>query len=72
MKLRDWMAGREVTAKEMAERLGVSRVMITRITRHGQVPRPDVMSRIVAATGGEVGPEDFYEIAPPARRRAAS
>ena len=61
MKLREWLDKRGMTAKELAAQIAVSPAMITRITK-GQVPRPDVMTKLAEVTEGQVRPDDFYEL----------
>lgn len=69
MQLTDYLKQQGESATAFGLRAKISAASMSRILRGSQVPRADIMSRIVAATGGAVQPNDFYS-APP--ERAAS
>jgi glutamine synthetase len=64
MKLSDYIRTNELTAAELARRLGVSRQNVSRWARGDVIPRPDEMKRIIEATAGAVTPNDFFDTAP--------
>jgi transcriptional regulator with XRE-family HTH domain len=47
---------------EFGRRIGVPRQYVQRY-RHGSIPTPEIMERIVAATDGQVTANDFFGIA---------
>lgn len=59
MKLSDYMAREGVSAEEMARRLRVHRVAVTRYCNGTRRPNWDVLARLPEATGGEVSAADF-------------
>ncbi len=65
MQLGAWLKRQNIAAVDFAERVGVGPWSITRYVNGDRVPRPKVMARIIAATGGEVTANDFV-IAPDA------
>lgn len=85
MRLGDWLRKEGRTHKRFAHELGCWRSQVERWAveptnpRHA-VPRPATMIRIFEITGGEVTPNDFYDLPlditvksgePDARERAA-
>ncbi len=62
MTLDSYLLDRKITEPDFAARVRVNQSTINR-ARKGQVPSPDVLRRIVAATEGEVTPNDFFGIA---------
>lgn len=59
--LADWLESNLVSDAAFARAIGVrSRMTVTRYRRGEQVPRPEIMARIVEATGGAVLPNHFY------------
>jgi transcriptional regulator with XRE-family HTH domain len=64
MKLSDWLKQSDVTITAFSERIGVTRSAVysyLRKSKHDRnVPSPEVMIRISAATDGLVQPNDFY------------
>jgi hypothetical protein len=65
MKLSAWMDRERKTAEEVGEMLAVHPVTVAKYRTGRQMPRSDVMGRIVAITAGEVQPNDFYPLEPP-------
>lgn len=63
MKLFDWRTANQLTLSAMAARLGLQGVnpgrTLHRIETGEREARADLAARIVAATGGEVGPSDL-------------
>jgi transcriptional regulator with XRE-family HTH domain len=70
--LKDYRSEHGLTLFEMAEKVGVSEVSMSRYER-GRVPRPAILRKIAEVTGGEVGPNSFFLIPaaehPPAKRK---
>lgn len=62
MTLADYLAREKIVDADFATRIGVERSTVTRL-RAGQIPKPDVMRKIVEQTGGEVTANDFYRVA---------
>lgn len=60
MKLARWLSLTGTSEAAFAARIGVSAISVRRYRDGLRLPMRDVMVRIVAATDGEVGPEDFY------------
>ena len=60
MDLRTFRLAERLTLREIAERIGVAHPRTVHRYETGRIPKPDVMARIVQATGGKVRPEDFY------------
>ena len=61
MKLKTYRTNKNLSQREMAEKLGVSRDVYISWEIERSIPRPENMSKIVAYTGGEVQANDFYE-----------
>ncbi len=60
MTLDDWLTRTATKEDAFAARIGTSQAAVNRY-RHGRrVPRPAVMVRIAAATGGAVTANDFH------------
>ena len=70
MKLRDWLKARAVTQDAFGERIGRSQQAVSRYC-DGRVPDKETIRRIHAATDGEVGPPDWYDLPTPAAQAAA-
>lgn len=67
MTLDEYLRTEKISGTSFAERVGTSGASINRI-RHGkQAPSPDMMARIIAASGGKVTLEALVY---PARRAA--
>ncbi len=56
------MKEKGLRAPEMAVRIGVTEQAVRHYLRGERIPAPEVMRRIVAATGGAVTPNDFYDV----------
>ncbi|CAO3351883.1 helix-turn-helix domain-containing protein [Azospirillum palustre] len=60
MTLDDWLNRTATKEEAFAALIGTSQATVNRY-RHGRrVPRPAVMARIAAATGGQVTANDFH------------
>lgn len=72
MKLAEWRKRERKSQVELASDLGCSQPFISQIERARTpiVPGPEIMERIFALTGGDVEPNDFYDV--PRWRRALS
>ena len=46
---------------EFARRIGVTNESVRRYAHGQRFPRPEIMRRIMAATDGAVGPNDFLD-----------
>lgn len=76
MKLADWLKGDPetipprpaMTPTEFGRRIGCPQPTIWRYANDERIPEPEIMARIVEATGGAVTPNDFYGIELPAQR----
>ena len=62
MLLSSYLASNRLTLAKFADQIGVSAPAVHRYA-HGRVPAPAIMRRIMLATGGAVGPADFYSVA---------
>lgn len=61
MKLADYLTTNRETFAAFARRIGVANAKVVQRYANGErVPQPDIMRRIVEATGGLVRPDDFY------------
>jgi transcriptional regulator with XRE-family HTH domain len=60
MKLRTYREENGLTLAQMAEKVGVSEVSMSRYERGDRMPRPEVMRKIGEVTGGAVRPNDFF------------
>ena len=65
MKLNQYLAGSEKRQSEIAKAVGVAQATISRYANGLRIPTPEIMARIVAATDGQVTPNDFYDVARP-------
>lgn len=63
MRLEQWLKDNRQSRAEFARRLGVPRSTIDRILRDRRSPTHAVMEKIIAATGGAVLPNDFFDLA---------
>ncbi len=66
MKLSIWLKNKNFTRQSFATRLGVSKSMMTKWCNGGAMPRADAMVMIYRLTGGDVAPNDFYDLPAPA------
>lgn len=64
VKLAAWRRNKGWTQEQLASELGVSQPYISQIERSSDpyVPSRELMVRIYALTGGDVEPNDFYEL----------
>lgn len=60
MRLRQYLVDHDITIPAFAASIEVSVQAVHRYVNGERLPRPDVMERIKAATGGVVEPNDFY------------
>ncbi len=60
MDLRAYLTRHNTSISAFAEAIDVTAMAVYRYLSGERIPRPEVMERIVAATGGEVRPNDFY------------
>src|SRR5687768_10130457 len=61
-KLGKWLEINNRTIKQFATELGVSRKQLHKYIKGGAIPRYEIMLLIFKLTGGEVTPNDFYDI----------
>lgn len=61
MKLEAYIAETGTKRAAIAQAIGVSEVAIHRYISGTRIPRPETMAKIVAATGGAVQPNDFFD-----------
>jgi transcriptional regulator with XRE-family HTH domain len=59
MKLSDFLTAERLTSAEFAEQIGVSHKAVANWRRGARMPRPQVLTRIAAATRGQVTANDF-------------
>jgi transcriptional regulator with XRE-family HTH domain len=62
MKLKDYLTQRKITSSAFAKVIGVETSTVTRLASGETVPSPRVMRAIIAATGGLVTPNDFFNL----------
>lgn len=65
MKLREFLADSGQSLTGFAEKVGVSEVSMGRYAAGKRLPRPKILRRIVAASGGAVEANDFFAPAEP-------
>lgn len=61
-KLKEWLDGKKKRRADMARDFGVKHCVIRRWCAGENMPSPENMQKIFAYTGGEVTPNDFYNI----------
>lgn len=61
MKLHDYLSKHKIAPAEFARLVGKSEWGVRKWMYGDRTPRYEVMQRIVKATGGLVGPADFFE-----------
>jgi transcriptional regulator with XRE-family HTH domain len=75
MKLASYLSANGCTYADFAQKVGASTFAVGKWVRGERLPRPGVLSRIVAETGGQVTANDFFGHtpggAPHARSEAA-
>jgi transcriptional regulator with XRE-family HTH domain len=59
MKLSSYLDAAKETHEAFAKRIGVSQAAVSRYAAGARLPRPEVLHRIVEATGGKVTANDF-------------
>lgn len=59
MKLGTYLSENGITHADFATRIGTSQAAVTRYVLEQRTPRPDVLSRIMSTTSGEVTANDF-------------
>lgn len=62
MKLNEFMAMNAVKQNKFAEQIGTSPKKISKYCLGAAIPRPAVMRKIYAATGGLVDANSFYDL----------
>jgi transcriptional regulator with XRE-family HTH domain len=60
MKLATYLSAQGMTQAQFADAIGSSQSDVARYV-NGRIPRPEMMTKIISATGGEVEPNDFYD-----------
>jgi hypothetical protein len=61
MKLENYLEEHEISTDRFAEMINVSnRMTVHRYLKGQRIPRPAIMNRILSATNGNVGPQDFF------------
>jgi transcriptional regulator with XRE-family HTH domain len=63
MTLADYLDKRDVSATDLAGRVGVAVSTITRAAKGTIIPSRELMGKIFEETGGEVTPNDFFGLA---------
>jgi glutamine synthetase len=61
MKLGDFLKQAGISISQFAERARVSEAAMSRYIAGKRLPRPEILRRIIAATGGRVSANDLYE-----------
>jgi transcriptional regulator with XRE-family HTH domain len=59
MTLNDYMRGEGMTDDAMSKKIGVSRSAVTQYRLGDRMPKPEIMLRLVEATGNAVSPLDL-------------
>lgn len=59
MTLSEYMDKHQITDQKMSEIVGVSRSAITQYRLGDRMPKPEILVRLVEATGAKVGPMDL-------------
>jgi predicted transcriptional regulator len=62
MTLSEYLKSKESTQEAFASLIGVSQAAVDRYVKIKRIPRPEIMQRIVSATGGAVQPNDFHNL----------
>ena len=60
MQLREYLSAEKVSIPDFAKAIEVSVQTVHRYLGGERTPRPEIMQRIKAATGGKVQPNDFF------------
>lgn len=61
MELKTYLLQQGMTLSAFAEEIGVRTPSVSRYATGARIPRPAIMARIVAATGGAVTAQDFFD-----------
>lgn len=61
MKLAAWLEANNKTPSDLAVDIGEPAVNVWRYANGKRIPNKETMPKIVAATGGEVTANDFYD-----------
>lgn len=61
MTLTQYLAENRLSASAFGRLIGCSGMAVSRYARGRRIPHGDLMRRIVAATQGQVQPNDFYQ-----------
>mgnify|MGYP000043957243 CR=1 FL=1 len=59
MTLSEYMDKHQMTDQKLSEKVGVSRSAITQYRLGDRMPKPEIMVRLVEATGAKVSPMDL-------------
>lgn len=62
VRLSTWMDDKQVSAADLAAKIGVTPTAVRRYAAGRRTPTPVVMKAIVVATAGAVTPTDFYNL----------
>lgn len=62
MRFLDWIKQNDLTLWDAAAMLGSDASNVRRYAAGAQIPRPSLMREIFRATGGQVTPNDFYDL----------
>lgn len=57
-----WRLARNWSLEALAATLEVSTATVSRYINRRRTPEPEVMDKIFRLTGGQVAPNDFYEL----------
>jgi TorA maturation chaperone TorD len=60
MRLQEYLDHKNITASQFAIEIGRAVSTVTRLAKGQAVPEPETMTKIIAATGGAVQPNDFF------------
>ena len=71
MRLSDYLKAEGMTLAQFGSQIGISASTVHRYATGLRVPKPEVMSRVFAATDGRVTPNDFFDLPTPASQDAA-
>lgn len=66
MQLGEWLQSRNMSHDAFADLIGTDRSSVTKYVAGQRTPRPEVLVRIIDATGGEVTANDFLPSPPDA------
>jgi transcriptional regulator with XRE-family HTH domain len=64
MRLSSYLTRSSLSQADFARAIGVGEAAVSKWARGLAMPRPRQMQRIAEVTGGEVGPADWYDLAP--------